>query len=111
MFPEEGYLQKSKNLGEIVKLFHMPPFRPKNKSEKNDNSRVSGKKATKKIRGAQKKIDIASSRSYTTREILRYDHDECPCFDEGNLTKHKKHETLVLLEQLFDTLEYQLDNL
>ena len=26
MFPEERYLQKSKKLGEIIKLFNMPPF-------------------------------------------------------------------------------------
>ena len=32
---------------------------------------------------------------------------ECPYFDKGNLTKHKKTERLVLLEQLLDTLEYQ----
>ena len=48
------------------------------------------KKVTKKIGGSQKKIDIASSQGYTIRNILHYDHDECPCFDEGNLTKHKK---------------------
>ena len=66
---------------------------------------------TKKICGVQKKIDIARSRGYTNRKILGYDHDECPCFDEGNLTKHKKHEILVLLEQLLDTREYQHDKL
>ena len=43
--------------------------------------------------------------------MLRYDHDKCPCFDEDNLTKHKKHEMLVLLEQLLDTPEYQFDKL
>ena len=60
----------------------MPPFIPKKKkSEKNDTSKVSAKKSTKKIGGTQKKIDIASSRGYTTRDILRYDHDKCPCFD------------------------------
>ena len=69
------------------------------------------KKATKKIGGTQKKINITSSRGYTTREILRYDHDGCPCFDEGNLTKHKNHEILVLLEQLLDIPEYQFNNL
>ena len=47
------------------------------------------KKATKKIGEAQKKIDIARSRGYSTREILQYDHVEYPCFNEGNLTKHK----------------------
>ena len=66
---------------------------------------------TKKICGVQKKIDIARSRGYTNRKILGSDHDECPCFDEGNLTKHKKHEILVLLEQLLDTREYQHDKL
>ena len=75
----------------------------------NDTSRVSAKKAIKKIGGAQKKIDIASSQHYATREILWYDkmNVECPYFDKGNLTKHKKTERLVLLEQLLDTLEYQ----
>ena len=43
----------------------------------NDTSRVAAKKAIRKISGAQKKIDIASSQGYATREILRYDHDEC----------------------------------
>ena len=43
----------------------------------NDTSRVTTKKAIEKIGGAQKKIDIASSQVYATREILRYDHDEC----------------------------------
>ena len=109
MFPEEGYLQKRKNLGEIIKLFNMPPFIPKNKSEKNDTSRVSAKKATKKIGGAQKKIDIASSRGYITKGILRYDHDNVHVLMKT--TKHKKHEILVLLKQLLDTLEYQFDNL
>ena len=75
----------------------------------NDISRVSAKKAIKKIGGAQKKIDIASSQHYATREILWYDkmNVECPYFDKGNLTKPKKNEILVLLEQLLDTLEYQ----
>ena len=75
----------------------------------NDTSRVSAKKAIKKIGGAQKKIDIASSQHYATREILWYDkmNVECPYFDKGNLTKPKKNEILVLLEQLLDTLEYQ----
>ena len=36
---------------------------------------------------------------------------ECLCFDKGTLTKHKKKEVLVLLEQLFDTPEYQFDKL
>ena len=67
----------------------MPPFIPKNTTEKKDTSRVSAKKATKKIGEAQKKIDIACSRGYSTREILQYDHVEYPCFNEGNLTKHK----------------------
>ena len=44
MFPEERCLQKSKKLGEIIKLFNMPPFIPK-KSGKNDTSRVSAKKS------------------------------------------------------------------
>ena len=48
MFSEERYLQKCKKLGEIIKFFNMPPFIPKNKSEKNGTSRVSAKKATKK---------------------------------------------------------------
>ena len=47
------------------------------------------KKATKKIGEAQKKIDIARSRGYSTREILQYDHVEYPCLDEENLTKRK----------------------
>ena len=67
----------------------MPPFIPKNTTEKKDTSRISAKKATKKIGMAQKKIDIARSRGYSTREILQYDHAEYPCFNEGNLTKHK----------------------
>ena len=64
----------------------------------NDTSRVSAKKVIQKIGGAQKKIDIASSQGYATRETLLYDHDEClnvecPCFHKGNLTKHKKRDT------------------
>ena len=107
MFPEERYLQENKKLGETIKLFNMPPFIPKkNKPKKTDNIRVSANEATKKIGGAQKKIDIGRARGYTTRKILRCDHDECPCFDEGNLTKHKKHEILVLLQQIVDTPEY-----
>ena len=39
MFPEKRYLQKRKKLGEIIKLFNMPPFIPK-KSENNDTSRI-----------------------------------------------------------------------
>ena len=109
IFREERYLQKSKKLKETIKRFKVPPFIPKNTTEKKDTSRVSAKKATKKIGESQKKIDIARSRGYSTREILQYDHVEYLCFDEGNLTKHKKHELLVPLEQLFDTLEYQFD--
>ena len=86
----------------------MPPFIRESTTEKKDTSRVSAKKATKKISEAQK-IDIARSRGYSTREILQYDHAEYPCFDEGNLTKHKEHELLVPLEQLLDTPEYQFD--
>ena len=41
MFPEERYLQKSKKIGEIIKLFNMPSFIPRSKSEKGDISRVS----------------------------------------------------------------------
>ena len=89
IFREERYLQKSKKLGETIKRFKVPPFIPKNTTEKKDTSRVSAKKATKKIGEAQKKIDIARSRGYSTREILQYDHVEYPCFNEGNLTKHK----------------------
>ena len=88
MFPEERYLQRSKKLGKMIKLFNMPLFIAKKKFEKNETSRVSAKKETKKIGGARGKIHIASSRGYATREILRYGHDKCPCFDEGNLTKH-----------------------
>ena len=33
MFPEERYLKKI--IVKIIKLFNMPPFIPKNKSEKN----------------------------------------------------------------------------
>ena len=73
------------------------------------NPWVSAKKATKKIGEAQKKIDIARSRGNSTREILHYDHVEYPSFDEGSLIKHKKHELLVPLEQLFHTPEYQFD--
>ena len=36
---------------------------------------------------------------------------ECPCIDKDNLTKHKKNEILVPLEQLLDTPEYQFDKL
>ena len=34
MFPEQKYLQKI--IGEIIKLFNMPPFIPKNKPGKNE---------------------------------------------------------------------------
>ena len=58
MFPEQKYLQKI--IGEIIKLFNMPPFIPKTNPERmNDTIRVSAKKVIKKIGGAQKKIDIA----------------------------------------------------
>ena len=77
IFREERYLQKSKKLKETIKRFKVPPFIPKNTTEKKDTSRVSAKKATKKI-------DIARSRGYSTREILQYDHVEYPCFNEGN---------------------------
>ena len=43
----------------------------------NDTGRDSAKKVIKKIGGAQKEIDIASSHGYATREILQYDPDEC----------------------------------
>ena len=67
MFPEERYLQKSKKLVEIIKFFNMAPFIPKTKFEKNDTSKVSAKKATKKIGGAQKQIEIGSSQGYFTK--------------------------------------------
>ena len=49
IFREERYLQKSKKLGETIKRFKVPPFIPKNTTEKKDTSRVSAKNATKKI--------------------------------------------------------------
>ena len=64
MFPEERYLQKSKKWGVIINssiclLWYQ---KKEKKSEKNDNSRASFfEKATKKIGGAQNKIDIAGS--------------------------------------------------
>ena len=75
MFPEEKYLHKI--IGEIIKLFNMPPYQKTNLKRMNNTSRVSTKKAIKKIGRAQIKTDIASSQGYSTREILRYDHDEC----------------------------------
>ena len=87
IFREERYLRKRKKLGETIKQFEMHPFIPKNTTKKKGTSRVSAKRATKKIGKAKKKIDIARSRGYSTREILQYDHVEYPCFDEGNLTK------------------------
>ena len=51
MFPEERYLQEI--IGEIIKLFNMSPFIPKNKSEKmNDTSRVSAKKREQENRSS-----------------------------------------------------------
>ena len=107
---EERYL-KNRKFVKIIKLFNMPFCIPKSKSENNDTSRVSAKRANKKIGGAKKKIDITRSRGYTTIEMLLYDHDECPCFDESNLTKHKKHEVPVPLKHILDTPGYQFDNL
>ena len=49
MSPEEIYLQKSKKLAKIIKLFNMPLFIPKSKSEKSDTSRVSAKKPLRKL--------------------------------------------------------------
>ena len=49
MSPEEIYLQKSKKLVKIIKLFNMPLFIPKSKSEKSDTSRVSAKKPLRKL--------------------------------------------------------------
>ena len=40
IFREERYLQKRKKLGEIIKRFKVPPFIPKNTTEKKDTSRV-----------------------------------------------------------------------
>ena len=79
IFQEDRYLQKSKKLGETIKHFKVPPFMLKNTTEKKDISKVSAKKATKKIGDAQKKIDRAHSRGYSTREILQYDCVEYPC--------------------------------
>ena len=60
MFPEVRYLQKI--IGEIIKLFNMPPFIPKIQIWKEWMTPVELlPKAIKKIGGAQKKIDIASS--------------------------------------------------
>ena len=87
IFREERYLQKRKKLGEIIKRFKVPPFIPKNTTEKKDTGRVPAEKAIKKIGEAQKKIDKARCRGYSTREILQYDHVEYPCFNKGNLTK------------------------
>ena len=49
MSPGEIYLQKSKKLVKMIKLFNMPLFTPKSKSEKNDTSRVSAKKPLRKL--------------------------------------------------------------
>ena len=66
IFREKRYLQKSKKLGETIKLFKLPAFIPKSTTEKKGISKVSAKKATKKIGEAQEKIDIARSRGYST---------------------------------------------
>ena len=50
------------------------------------------KKVIKKIGGAQKQIDITREKFYG-KIIMNV---ECPCFDTGNLTKHKKEGTGAL---------------
>ena len=65
IFREKRYLQKSKKLGKTIKLFKLPAFIPKNTTEKKGITKVSAKKATKKIGEAQEKIDIARSRGYS----------------------------------------------
>ena len=49
------------------------------------------KKVIKKIGGAQKQIDIIEK--FYGKIIMNV---ECPCFDKGNLTKHKKEGTGAL---------------
>ena len=61
MFLEERYLLKSKKVRKIIKLFNMPPFIPKKNLKRMTPVEFLTKKATMKIGGAQKKIDIASS--------------------------------------------------
>ena len=36
---------------------------------------------------------------------------ECPCFDKGNLIKHKKGDMVLLEQQLLNTLEHKFDKL
>ena len=55
------------------------------------------KKVIKKIGGAQKQIDITIEKFYG-KIIMNV---ECPCFDKGNLTKHKKEGTGALRTTLW----------
>ena len=64
----------------------------------NDTSRVAAKKAIRKISGAQKKLIQQAPKVMLLDKF--YDmimmNVECPCFDKGNLTKHKKGDTGAL---------------
>ena len=50
------------------------------------------KRVIKKISGTQKQTDRALEKFYG--KIMM--NVECPCFDKGNLTKHKKRGTRAL---------------
>ena len=70
---------------------------------------TSSKTVAKSFGEAQKKIDIASARGCTRKEILQYDHIECPLFENGSLARHSKHEILNPLETLLVTSDYQFN--
>ena len=57
----------------------------------------------------KKKTKISKTKK-EFKEILPYDHAECPCFDYDNLIKHNKYELLVPYESLPDNQDYKFDN-
>ena len=60
IFREERYLQKRKKLGEIIKRFKVPPFIPKNTTEKKDTIEFLPKKLSRKsVRHRRKLIKHA----------------------------------------------------
>ena len=75
----------------------MPRFISKtNLIRMNDTSRVAAEKAIKKIGALRRKLIQQAPKVMLPEKFYGMMNVECPCFDKGNLIKHKKGDTGAL---------------
>lgn len=65
---DEGYVKKSKKLGDVITKVNLPKF------DDQDEKQKPLKPTVKKLGDVEKQIDVARARGISTIEILRFDH-------------------------------------